>query len=346
VGLGAVHIDDLQVRVSRALLAAGHRLAFGGTFDPAPAAVAGAPRAGGVNLTARLLQLAQGWAAAQADADAHAADASRGPATGLLDRLREPPLLNYARWTAAGAPDTAARAARAGACLFIDVLPPRRSAAELAAWVAERAALGAALAAGGPNEGTEAQRVKRAQVEGEITCAERDALRAMRRRSAEDCGARVLMGGKIAGSAGWLPGVAEELEASLWAHHPDGMGEPEAWHAALAHPVLLLGGFGGVSGLLAAALGAAPAAWPAVPPGPGGAAAPDLFELERVGRWERLGVLMRGFRAHLHGLADGAPVFPADGWTHATLTKATFVQLLEVGSPTAALRLVRRVFGA
>jgi hypothetical protein len=346
VGLGAVHIDDLQVRVSRALLAAGHRLAFGGTFDPGPAAVAGAPRAGGVNLTARLLQLAQGWAAAQADADVHAADAKRGPATGLLDRLKEPPLLNYARWTAAGAPDTAARAARAGACMFIDVLPAGRSAAELAAWVAERAARAAPLPAGASVEQVAEHREARAAVEGKILWAEREALTAMRRRSAQDCGARVLMGGKIHGAAGWLPGVAEELEVSLWAHDPNGAGDPAAWSPAFAQPVLLLGGFGGVSGLLAGFLREADAAWPALPAGSGGAGGADTFEAERCGRWERLEALMRGFRAHLHGLEGGEAVFPADPWTHTTLTKTTFLKLLKVDSPTAALRLVRRVFGA
>jgi hypothetical protein len=230
--------------------------------------------------------------------------------------------------------------------MFIDVLPPGHDPAALQALVAARAARAAPLPAGASVEQVAEHREARATVEGQILWAEREALTAMRRRSAQDCGARVLMGGKIHGAAGWLPGVAEELEVSLWAHHPNGAGDPAAWSPALAQPVLLLGGFGGISGLLAGFLKVADAAWPALPAGSGGAVGADTFEAERCGRWERLEALMQGFRAHLHGLEeDGDPVFPADGWTHATLTKTTFLQLLTVESPTAALRLVRRVFG-
>jgi hypothetical protein len=351
VGLGVVHIDDLQVRVCRSLLDAGHRLAFGGTFDAARAAPAGA--VGAVNLTARLLQLAQGWAAARSDEGADRSGQVRAVSeqelrADDLDRLREPPLLNYVRWTAAGGPSIADQAERVGACRFVEVLPAGRTKDQLKALVEAERRLAAGPPAWADPELAARHHAEHALLRLEIGRAELDALTAMRRRSAKDCQARVLMAGKINRAHGWLPGVAEELEASLWAHHKDGSGEPEAWTAELAQPVLLLGGFGGVCRLLADFLAPDDAGhfgpWPALPRGLADQQ-PDPFAGERAVRWARLESLMGRFRAHLNGLQPGEPVFPADGWTHATLTKATFMQLLAVDSPTAALRLVRRVFG-
>ena len=54
-------------------------------------------------------------------------------------------------------------------------------------------------------------------------------LTAMRRRMASDCSARVLLGGKVAGYGGAMPGIAEEA----------------LWTLAAEKPLYAIGGFGG-----------------------------------------------------------------------------------------------------
>lgn len=61
---------------------------------------------------------------------------------------------------------------------------------------------------------------------------------AMRQRMAEDCHARIILGGKTSGYAGRLPGQAEEA----WAH------------MRMNKPVYVAGGFGGGAGMVARAL--------------------------------------------------------------------------------------------
>jgi hypothetical protein len=63
------------------------------------------------------------------------------------------------------------------------------------------------------------------------------ALTAMRRHLAGSTGARVLIGGKLQGFQGVMPGVMEEATLAV----------------AAGQPVYLAGGFGGATGLLAAA---------------------------------------------------------------------------------------------
>jgi hypothetical protein len=73
-----------------------------------------------------------------------------------------------------------------------------------------------------------------------------NALSEMRRLSTAETDARVLVGGKLKGWSGWLPGVAEELLFSI----KDGQ------------PALLLSGFGGVAGKLGEYLTSADGQWP------------------------------------------------------------------------------------
>ncbi|MBL8614040.1 MAG: TIR domain-containing protein [Deltaproteobacteria bacterium] len=77
----------------------------------------------------------------------------------------------------------------------------------------------------------------------ERTCG---ALSEMRRVSTAETDARVLVGGKLKGWSGWLPGVAEELMCSV----------------TTGQPTLLLSGFGGVAGKLGDYLAGAAGAWP------------------------------------------------------------------------------------
>ena len=73
-----------------------------------------------------------------------------------------------------------------------------------------------------------------------------DALSAMREKSARDTALRIVWGGRIAGAAGWMAGILEEVGYSL--EHDK--------------PVLICGGFGGCAGLLATFLAHKNAPWP------------------------------------------------------------------------------------
>lgn len=73
-----------------------------------------------------------------------------------------------------------------------------------------------------------------------------DGLSAMRKRSAQEADLRIVWGGKIAASKGWMPGVLEEVAFSL----------------AIGKPLVVLGGFGGCSSLLADFLVEKNAQWP------------------------------------------------------------------------------------
>jgi len=73
-----------------------------------------------------------------------------------------------------------------------------------------------------------------------------NALSAMRERSAKETDLRVVWGGRIQGASGWMAGILEEVAFSL-EHHK---------------PVLVLGGFGGCSRLIADFLADENAPWP------------------------------------------------------------------------------------
>ena len=75
---------------------------------------------------------------------------------------------------------------------------------------------------------------------------EADALSAMRAHSAEQVDLRIVWAGKIAGSSGWMAGILEEVVFSL----------------EQKKPVLVLGGFGGCSRLIADFLMEKDADWP------------------------------------------------------------------------------------
>ncbi len=75
---------------------------------------------------------------------------------------------------------------------------------------------------------------------------EADALSAMRAHSTEQVDLRVVWAGKIAGSSGWMAGILEEVVFSL----------------EQKKPILVLGGFGGCSRLIADFLAKKDADWP------------------------------------------------------------------------------------
>ena len=73
-----------------------------------------------------------------------------------------------------------------------------------------------------------------------------DALSAMRKKSAEEADLRIVWGGTIAGSAGWMSGILEEVSYTLQSQKP----------------ILICGGFGGCARLLAEYLSDEGAPWP------------------------------------------------------------------------------------
>jgi hypothetical protein len=75
---------------------------------------------------------------------------------------------------------------------------------------------------------------------------EADALTAMRKYSAEQVDFRIVWGGKIKGSSGWIAGILEEVVCTL----------------ELNKPLIVLGGFGGCARLIADFLKNEAAEWP------------------------------------------------------------------------------------
>jgi len=73
-----------------------------------------------------------------------------------------------------------------------------------------------------------------------------DALSEMRHKMAQETAVRIVWGGKISGSSGWMAGILEEVANTL----------------EVKKPILILGGWGGASKLIASYLAAPKSAWP------------------------------------------------------------------------------------
>lgn len=196
-GVGMEHVDELMVTIARELLSAGISLAFGGTLQPPDPA---APRTDGPNLTESLVEVARGW---------YRQERAPGPtASGSTAPEATWPLHGYLAWPNASALTRARQASLVGIASFEEVLPPGEDKARLDAL--------------SPTQ----DRLERALHYGR-------ALTAMREKSTAETAVRVVMAGKVAGWAGALPGIAEELRCSFEAKKP----------------VILLGGWGGAARL-------------------------------------------------------------------------------------------------
>jgi SLOG cluster2 len=178
-----------------------------------------------------------------------------------------------------------------------------------------------------------------------------DALGAMRTKSARVASLRIVVGGKVRGWSGWLPGIAEEVLASLQLREASGAGG--AGHRGYAAPFVILGGLGGCAGALADFLvrpeeGEAEPLWPesltfreaesqdgdfrALLAHPG--AREEAFE-----RFQRLETELHAFRDHLRQLEPAEAVFvKAEG-----ITRQVFEGLLQEVSPRTILDQVRTV---
>lgn len=153
----------------------------------------------GNDLTQALINAAGSWLEGTPDAQPDPTDPSTWP------------LHNHAAWPYYRSLTSAQRARLVGTCSFTEVDPPGVS----------RDALPADVDLGNL---TPAQAALTAH-----------ALSAMREQQAQACGLRIVWAGRIEGAAGWLPGILEEVMASVQADKP----------------VLVLGGFGGCAGLIA-----------------------------------------------------------------------------------------------
>jgi hypothetical protein len=132
------------------------------------------------------------------------------------------PLVNWSAWPQYTLISAEQRAELVGICHFVNVDPKG----------VRKASLDAAL----PNRQTDPR--------ARLYAA--DALSAMRDQSTRETDLRIVWGGRIAGAAGWMAGILEEVAFSL----------------AQDKPVLVLGGFGGCARLLADFLAEKDARWP------------------------------------------------------------------------------------
>lgn len=204
-GLGIEHIDELLVRLAKALLKRDDRLAFGGVLNVPDA-----------KLTQHLI-----------DAVQHSQDQELTRQTDATDPDTWP-LVNYAAWPRNRNISAKTRAENVGTCHFVDVYPRGVALAELEKLEHEEQVAGEDT----PNS-----------LYNRYVC---DALSAMRERSTQDADARFVMGGKIKGASGWMPGILEEVGYSL----DEGQ------------PILVFGGFGGCAAAIAEYLRSDSADWP------------------------------------------------------------------------------------
>lgn len=128
------------------------------------------------------------------------------------------PLVNYAAWPHYESISREQRARLVGLCHFIDIDAASATPDKLRKELSEgmRARIGA------------------------------DALSEMRCRMADETAMRIVWGGKIEGSSGWMAGILEEVAYTLEA----------------GKPIFILGGWGGVSKLIASYLLEKDADWP------------------------------------------------------------------------------------
>ncbi len=105
-GLGIEHVEELMVRLSRRLLQAGYRLAYGGTL--------GNPK---MTLTELLIDAAVGWLHDDTGPD----DANK---TSDILKTESWPLVNYGAWPYHTWVENEHKARLVGVCAFRDIKPP------------------------------------------------------------------------------------------------------------------------------------------------------------------------------------------------------------------------------
>lgn len=265
------------------------------------------------NVTKSLLEVARGYTAEQ-DLD----DLNREQPTSAED-LDTPPLINYAAWPNHRFLTERNKAQHVGICKFIEVMPDGLASVLKEQLTRLDDPLSAYLGA--------------------------QALTKMRRDSAKQPELRVVVGGKVRNWSGWLPGIAEEVEASL--HRGTSKAKPRR-SAPYTQPFIILGGFGGCAGLLAKFLEDPSSDWPRQLGFEAAESKDESFRrlLKHSGardkayaRFEELEATLRAFRDHLWRLSDGDDVFAC----HGSPTRKDFLEALSPSSSTALINAVMKV---
>lgn len=311
-GASVEHADDLLVRLSLRLLRSGWRLAYGGTLGDLTS-----------NVTRSLMEVARAYGeeAALADALTDSADGRKATSADLL----EPPLINYAAWPNQRFLDEREKAAHVGICHFNEVIPSDRPKS---IWKEQLGRLDTPLSA----------------YLGAVALSE------MRSTSAAAADFRVVVGGRTRNWAGWLPGIAEEVVASLGiaARTPSRTTSRTTSSSPYGQPLVILGGLGGCAGQLANYLldEAADPAWPKGLSFEAAMAGDDKFKLllqhsgarqEAHSRFESMKSAVGDFRTHLWS-GDG-DLFALAG----APTRDEFRTLLALESPTTAINMVMAI---
>ena len=232
VGLGVEHCDELMVRLAMRLLHQNQRLAFGGTLterrpelDELMSADAQS-EPGASTLAEHLISAATNWQSEGAIDDEGRAKRGRQSDVTKPDTW---PLLNYSAWPNYRHLDPEWKANLVGVCHFRHVRPADFSEAEVGRFTTD--------------------------LHDPLTRRRHaDALTEMRRASAKECDLRVVWGGEIKKSPGWMPGILEEVYETLTYR--------DAANPAFRKPLLILGGFGGCASKLAEYLLCRTASWP------------------------------------------------------------------------------------
>ncbi|NVB37304.1 TIR domain-containing protein [Pseudenhygromyxa sp. WMMC2535] len=217
------------------------------------------------NLTMALIETARGWKNQQSRAPVAPATRRKAKAEDL-DRT---PFINYSTWPHYRAISLAQKADLTGVCEFFEVDPPGVDPLSL------------------PRDpDPESPHVLRMAA---------DAISEMRRLTSEHADARIVVGGKVEGWSGWLPGITEEVLCDL-----------EAGKAPI-----ILAGFGGCATVLAEYLQDPEAPWPAVLSFEHASHSPRLrrlfpggFRDQARAHFTRLQVALERYRDQLHGDAD------------------------------------------
>jgi|GEM_PF-836950 len=232
VGLGVEHCDELMVRLAMRLLNQNQRLAFGGTLTQSrsePDEPGSQSHRCTSKLAEHLISAALNWQSEQSESgfenESHTTRASQSNVT----KPETWPLLNYSAWPNYRNLAPEWKANLVGVCHFRNIRPSDFSDAEVLGFSADL------------NDPLTRRR-------------HADALTEMHRASAKECHFRVVWGGEIKKSLGWMPGVLEEVYETLTYRDP---GNP-----AFRKPLLILGGFGGCASKLAEYLLCRTASWP------------------------------------------------------------------------------------
>ena len=232
VGLGVEHCDELMVRLAMRLLHQNQRLAFSGTLTEdqseynEPLFVTAQPKPATSTLAEHLISAATTW---QSEG---ASDKEGHKKRGRQANVTKPdtwPLLNYSAWPNYRHLAPEWKANLVGVCYFRNIRPADFSDAEVLGFSTDL------------NDPLTRRR-------------HADALTEMRRASAKECHLRVVWGGEIKKSPGWMPGVLEEVYETLTYR--------DSANPNLRKPLLILGGFGGCAGKLAEYLLCRTASWP------------------------------------------------------------------------------------